>query len=83
VLQPNHHPKIAQATTFMQNKLNFQKSQIRLTISTAKTYAKMDTWSQEKNKPNLAAKSAPAESSAQRPQYNISPRPQKLYRIAA
>jgi len=36
---------------FMQNKPNSQKSQIALTISTAKTCAKIDTWSHGKNKP--------------------------------
>jgi len=37
----------------MQNKPNFQKSQTHLTISIAKTYAKMNTWSRGKNKPNF------------------------------
>jgi len=39
-------------TPFMQNKPNFQKSQVHLTITISKSCAKMDTWSQGKNKPN-------------------------------
>jgi len=36
---------------FMQNKPNFKKSQVHVTISIAKTYAKMGTWSQGENEP--------------------------------
>jgi len=46
----------------MQNKPNFKKSRIRLTIAASKTYAKMDTWSRGKNKPN----SKPAASAEKR-----------------
>jgi len=45
-------PRIAHPTIIMQNKPNFRKSQVHVTISIAKTCAKMDTWSQWKNKPN-------------------------------
>jgi len=50
----------------MQNKPNFQKSQIRLTISIAKTCAKMDTWSRGKNKPNQTQSCSPLEIHPQR-----------------
>jgi len=37
---------------FMQNKPNFQKSQINVTDLITREYGKMDTWSSGKNKPN-------------------------------
>jgi hypothetical protein len=36
----------------MQNKANFQKSQINVSDCITRDYEQMDTWSRRKNKPN-------------------------------
>jgi len=40
------------STFFMQNKANFQKSQVSVTNLLTREYEQMDTWSSEKNEAN-------------------------------